>query len=140
MFDFQLIIFLIAILMVGGAVYIGIAVTNKRGPSLDKDLYQTAFLKIESTLDRANRLSWGAVITDSDKLLDRALIDLGVRGHNLGERLRAGKTHFSQINAVWHAHKLRNALAHEHDFEVDYRQARHALDIYKQALQDLGAI
>ena len=47
---------------------------------------------------------------------------------------------FSNLNAVWRAHKLRNAIAHEAGFEVSYKQAFNALAIYKEALKDLGAI
>jgi len=59
----------------------------------------------------------------------------------MGERLKKiGKDRFSQLNAVWYAHKLRNQIAHEHGFSVDYNQAKHALGTYRQALKDLGAI
>jgi len=44
------------------------------------------------------------------------------------------------LNAVWYAHKLRNQIAHEHGFKIDYAQAKHALSTYRQALKDLGAI
>jgi hypothetical protein len=59
----------------------------------------------------------------------------------MGDRLKkVGKDKFTQLNSVWHAHKLRNEIAHESDFEPSYAQAQHALETYKQALQDLGAI
>ena len=47
---------------------------------------------------------------------------------------------FTHLNAVWRAHKLRNALAHEAGLEITYKQAYNALQVYKQALKDLGAI
>ena len=58
----------------------------------------------------------------------------------MGERLKHSNDKFTDINSVWRAHKLRNALAHEADLEITYRQALAALAIYKKALKDLGAI
>jgi len=139
-FDWQLIFFVIAIVIVGAMVYIAVAMTRKSSVALDKEAYQTDFLKIENTLSRENELSFNAVVVDADKLLDRALLELKTPGKNMGDRLRAGKDKFSQLNAVWYAHKLRNQIAHEHRFQLDYKQARHALTTYRQALKDLGAI
>ena len=139
--DASLLIFLIAVLVVAILVFVAVALTKKRGPVFDKEEYQVAFLEIENTLDRNNALSYATVIVNADKLLDKALCEMGLPGKTMGDRLkRAGKEKFSQLNSVWHVHKLRNQIAHEHNFRVDYAQAKRALSVYKQALQDLGAI
>ena len=65
---------------------------------------------------------------------------MGVPGKTMGDRLKKSGGRFSDINAVWRVHKLRNAIAHESDLEVGYKQAANALSIYRQALKDLGAI
>ena len=65
---------------------------------------------------------------------------MGLPGKTMGERLKKNGDKFSNLNAVWRAHKLRNALAHESDLEITYKQAFNALGIYNQALKDLGAI
>jgi hypothetical protein len=68
-------------------------------------------------------------------------MEMGMPGHSMGERLKkCGREKFSQTNAVWNAHKLRNQIAHESGFKVEYHQAKHALAVYKTALRDLGAI
>ena len=98
-------------------------------------------MRIENSLDRSNEASYAMAIVEGDKLLDRALCEMGVQGRTMGDRLKKiGKEEFSQLNSVWHAHKLRNQIAHESGFHPEYRQAEHALAIYKQALKDLGAI
>ena len=79
-------------------------------------------------------------IINGDKLLDKAMIEMGVPGKTMGDRLKRAGGRFSNQNAVWRAHKLRNAIAHESDIEISYKQAFNALAIYKQALKDLGAI
>lgn len=139
--DPSLVIFLIAIFIVGVLVFIAISMTSKRGHSFDKEDYQVDFLRIENSLRRENEASYAMAIIEGDKILDRALMEMGVQGRTMGDRLkRVGKAKFTQLNAVWHAHKLRNQIAHEHDFKPEYRQAQHALETYKQALKDLGAI
>ena len=62
------------------------------------------------------------------------------RSKTMGDRLKRTGDRFSNLNGVWRAHKLRNAIAHEADLEITYKQAFNALAIYKQALKDLGAI
>ena len=66
--------------------------------------------------------------------------EIGIPGKTMGDRLKKANDRFSDINAVWRAHKLRNAIAHETDLEITYQQAANALMIYKKALKDLGAI
>lgn len=142
MFGNQINLSLFIVALIIFAIFIGISLylTKKRTIHLDKLEYQTNFLAIENTLARDNPLSYPAVVIDADKLLDKALCELGTKGNTMGERLRTAKDRFTQLNSVWHAHKLRNQLVHEHGYRIEYRQARHALDVFKQALIDLGAI
>lgn len=75
-------------------------------------------------------------ILDADKLLDYALKVKGFEG-NLGEKLKKAGARFSNKNAVWSAHKLRNQIAHELG-EINVDEAKTALKSFKQALNDLG--
>lgn len=76
-------------------------------------------------------------VMDADKLLDYVLKCYGYEG-NLGEKLKVAKGHFSDLNGVWSAHKLRNTVAHEL-VQLNKDDARRALRQFKQALNDLGA-
>ena len=58
----------------------------------------------------------------------------------MGERLKNAKGKLSSPNSIWHAHKLRNVIAHEADAEINFDQTRRAMGSFKQALKDLGAI
>ncbi len=139
--DRSLITFLIAVVVVGVLLLLAISLSKKRGPSFNKEDYQIAYLKIENSLKKENEASYAMAIIEGDKLLDKALCEMGVQGRTMGDRLKKiGKEKFTELNAVWHAHKLRNQIAHESDFHPEYRQAQHALETYKQALKDLGAI
>ena len=79
-------------------------------------------------------------INEADKLLDHVLKQLGYGGERMGERLKQAGPRFTDKNAVWRAHKLRNALAHEIGFDLVPSQAKEALSDFEQALKDLQAL
>ena len=121
-------------------IFIAILLTGKRAYHFNMEAYQAKFLGIENKLQKDNVPSYSMAIIEADKLLDKALNEMGVAGKTMGDRLKKSGDKFTDINAVWRAHKLRNAIAHESDLEIGYKQATTALSIYKQALKDLGAI
>ena len=130
-----------AVIIVGVFIFFAILLTQKKPHSFDMMEYQTDFLAIKNSLVRENELSYNASIVEADKLLDKALCEMGIPGKTMGDRLKkVGREKFSQLNAVWSAHKLRNQIAHEPRFSLDYAQAKRALAAYEQALKDLGAI
>ena len=138
--DGGVVTFIIAILIIAVLVFVAILLTGKRGYTFNREAYQAKFLAIENKLNQHNSATFMTTVIEADKLLDKALIESGVPGKTMGERLKRCGDKFSNLNAVWRAHKLRNALAHESGLEITYKQAYNALQIYKQALKDLGAI
>lgn len=132
--------FIIAVLIVAVLIFMAILLTGKKGHHYDKEAYQTRFLEIENRLNKESPTSYAISVINCDKLLDKALIEMGVPGKTMGDRLKRCGGRFSNENAVWRAHKLRNTIAHETDFEISYKQALNAVAIYKQAMKDLGAI
>lgn len=132
--------FIIAILIVAVFVFVAILLTGKRGYTFNREAYQARFLTIENGLVKESPATWKMTIIEADKLLDKALVEMGVPGKTMGDRLKRSGDKFENLNAVWRAHKLRNAIAHEAGFEISYKQAFNALAIYKQALKNLGAI
>jgi hypothetical protein len=79
-------------------------------------------------------------INEADKLLDHAMKQLGYPGERMGDRLKLAGAQLSDRDAVWRAHKLRNALAHEVGFDLVPSQAKEALRDFEQGLRDLGAL
>ena len=138
--DGGVVTFIIAILIVAVLVFVAILLTGKRGYTFNRQAYQTKFLSIENKLNQHHAATFMTTVIEADKLLDKAMIEMGIPGKTMGERLKKGGDRFTNLNAVWRAHKLRNALAHESDLEISYKQAYNALQVYKQALKDLGAI
>ena len=138
--DSGVVIFIFAVLIIAVFIFVAILLTGKRGYVFNREKYQTDFLAIENKMRKESPATWTTTIIEADKLLDKALIEMGVPGKTMGDRLKRRGDKFSNLNGVWRAHKLRNAIAHEAGFEVGYKQALNALEIYKQALKDLGAI
>ncbi|MDD4351772.1 MAG: hypothetical protein PHU71_02205 [Candidatus Gracilibacteria bacterium] len=79
------------------------------------------------------------VVLEADKLLDHALSKLGKSG-NLGDKLKKHSSLFSDLNGLWSAHKLRNRIAHELDYEPAAQEGKRALQQFKRALKDLKAL
>ena len=138
--DGGVVTFIIAILIVAVLIFVAILLTGKRGYHFNVTQYQARFLAIENKLSADNPATYMTTIIEADKLLDKAMIEMGAVGKTMGDRLKRVGSRFTNLNAVWRAHKLRNAIAHESGFEVSYKQAFNALAIFKQALKDLGAI
>jgi hypothetical protein len=132
--------FLIGVLIVA-VLLVVVMVLTKKGPApLDVEKYRTRWLSIENQLDRNNTTHTAMIVLEADKLLDQALRERGIKGETMGERMKVAKDTWSNANAVWTAHKLRNQIAHESGVTVSYDDARRALGAFKQALKDIGAI
>lgn len=131
---------LLAIVVVGVVLLAILITTRGKGKTLDKEAYRTEWLKIENNLDKANDATYQFSILSADKLLDRALRELGVPGKDMGERLKKSDGRFKNIDTVWVAHKIRNKIAHEVDAKIDRKVLRRMLAVYKNALKELGAI
>lgn len=127
--------------MIIGVMLIAVIMLTKKGAvQLDVDKYRSRWLAIENQLKRDEESSYHLCILNADKLLDQALRERGVKGETMGERMKTARDTWSNANAVWTAHKLRNQVAHEPDVRIGYDDARRALAAFKQALKDVGAI
>lgn len=75
-------------------------------------------------------------VLEADKVLDRALTELGYKG-TLGQKLKIAGKRFSDLNGVWSAHRLRNELAHESGMTVDRAKADRAVRAFRKAIGEL---
>ncbi|MDB5161534.1 MAG: hypothetical protein JWM52_42 [Candidatus Saccharibacteria bacterium] len=138
--NLSIIFFFAAVLIFGGLLFAIIALT-KRGPkAIDVEKYRSRWLSIEQQLKRDEVSSYSMSIMNADKLLDQAMMDRGIAGQKMADRMKNMKAKWTNANHVWSAHKLRNQIAHEPDVRVDYDGARRALAAFRQALKDVGAI
>ena len=98
--DGGVVTFIIAVIIVAVFVFLAIALTGKRGHKFDVEDYQVRFLSIENKLNKDNSASFVLAIINGDKLLDRAMIEMGVPGRTMGDRLKRVGNRFTDTNAV----------------------------------------
>lgn len=140
MTDGLMVAFLIVIVLVGAGILFVITQGRKGGQVLDVERYRTSWLQIERQLVRGEEATYHLAILNADKLLDQALRQRGVKGATMGERMKTLQATWSNANAVWTAHKLRNQIAHEPNVHIEYNDTRRAMAAFRQALKDVGAI
>lgn len=138
--DSTLLILFAAILIVAGAVLAIIMVRKDGNKQINQDKFRSKWMSIESSMVRDQDVTYSMAVLNADKLVDQALREKGVPGNTMGERMKNSAQAFSNRNAIWSAHKLRNQIAHDDEVSLTYDNARRALASFKQALKDLGAI
>lgn len=79
-------------------------------------------------------------LIEADKLLDYVMIQKGFTGETMGDRLKSGGSAFSNLNAIWDAHKLRNQMAHDVEHDVVPEQFKQAIATLGQGIRDLGVL
>lgn len=136
----SMILFFAAILVFGGLLFAVIALTKKGPKQLDVEKYRCKWIEIERQLKRGDVGSYSLSVLNADKLLGQALQDRQISGNTMADRMKALQGTWSNADAVWSAHKLRNRIAHDTDVHVDYDSARRALAAFKQGLKDVGAV
>ena len=143
----------LVVALVGGAVFYALIAAKspssrgksrhyKSGPTVNLADIRGRWDTIKSSAD-AGPAGLKNAINDADKLFDAAMAAQGLRGDTMAERLKAARPRFhdySTYDAVWRAHKLRNAMAHDIGFDLVQSQAREALADFERGLRELGAL
>ena len=137
--DWLLIALVVAALVIGGLLMIFIHLASKRS-ALDREMYRKVWRAICHGADMKQPDSLQMAIIKADKLLDKAMRDSGVAGQTMGERLKARRGMWSNEDAVWSAHKLRNQVAHEAQVAISPQTFKRAMAGFEAGLKDLGAL
>lgn len=107
--------------------------------TIDKQFVDSQWQKITAMANKPDQTARYAII-EADKLLDYTLKQRGYSGETMGERLKSAGSDFSYIDDVWQAHKLRNKLVHESEYQVDQRLIKRAISQFEIALKDMGVL
>lgn len=97
----------------------------------DQTFVRDNWKRIESMTDNRHQ------VLEADKLLDHMMRSRGFKG-SVADMLKQHARQFSDLEALWQAHKLRNKLAHELDYGMSAGMAKNALNAFRRALKDLG--
>ncbi len=105
--------------------------------SVNKDLVKTKWAEI-TAMQNNGASGLKNALYEADKLLDYVMISQGFSGETMGDRLKSGGGAFTNINAIWGAHKLRNQLAHEVEHDIVPNQVKNAIETLGKAIEELG--
>lgn len=129
-------VLLVGALVVAGALRKGKAPDmNGLAPQKVKHLWD----QIEQTA-KQGKTGGKIAIIEADKLLDTVFKAMNVPGETMGERLKAAGYRRPALRNVWTAHRVRNRLVHETDYELRDRDVRETLEDFKRALQELKVL
>lgn len=130
----------IVIIIVVGVILLAIITgANKKLPKkLNQDYFVKKWRELQNNC--ATKQTWPLAIIEADKLLDEALKRRRFNGKTVGERMTSAQRLFTNNDALWFAHKLRNKLVHEQNVKLREKDVKEALVGFRQALRDLGAL
>lgn len=119
------------------------SVGEGRITDFDRQKFRDRWLQIEQNRALGRPSTMKIAILDSDKVLGDALALIYPRGANMFERMKLAKDKFPErrdYDDLWYAHKVRNVIAHESDYDLPTFEAGNVLDKYRKCLLQLGAL
>lgn len=97
--------------------------------------------KIKEMGDSGREADMKLAIIEADKLFDDLLKRIGYVAEDMGGRLKLiSPAQLSCIDDVWYAHKIRNQIAHQPDYQITSKEAQTAIDAFEQALRELEVL
>ncbi|MBI2482050.1 MAG: hypothetical protein HYV76_00560 [Candidatus Vogelbacteria bacterium] len=116
-------------------------IENITQPVVASKDYTEQFERVMKFIDSDNPSDWKLAIIEADTILDALVARMNYPGENLGERLKAIEaSDFLTLNQAWEAHKVRNQIAHEPNHQLNKREARATIELYKQVFQEFDYI
>lgn len=143
----------ISLLLFAGIIYVTIRIRQIRKEEkedLDEIIFATG--TEEKKGEKWNRLvdlalsenesDWRLAVIEADTMLDDMVNVMGYKGEGLGEKLKQiQRSDFNTLDKAWEAHKVRNQIAHAgSDFELNQREIKRVIDLYKQVLEEFNYI
>jgi len=103
--------------------------------------YDNRWQEIKNHVNSFRESEWKMAVIEADKLVDDALKAAGFPGESMGERLMLIKPgQLLNLQYLWDAHKLRNLIVHDPNYQITHRQAIWAVEAFESVLRELGAL
>jgi hypothetical protein len=97
--------------------------------------------RITKKLEEAEKKDYKTAIIEADALVDTILKAYGYVGDTMGDRMKTiTPEQVPSIKDFWRAHKVRNDIAHDPQFEVHDWVGQETMRSYKRVLEDLEAM
>lgn len=115
--------------------------TELNPPTAGESKYDAKWKEIQEHLRSLRDAEWKFAVIEADNIVEEILAQAGYLGDTLGEKLKQiDKNQLASINDLWEAHKLRNSIVHDSDYQIRYNDARVAVNQYEKALRELGVL
>lgn len=114
-------------------------VKKRRLTSAEEEKVISDWQRVQELVATGSPSSLKQAVINADKLMEYTLgIMMGVQ--SLGECLKLAKDKFSPevYDALWKAHKVRNALVHDTTYDPPHFVAKEAIDNFGLAFKELG--
>lgn len=110
-------------------------------PAPATSAYDNRWTEIKQHVNSFNVAEWKLAVIEADKFTDDALKTGGYPGESMGERLMLVQPgQLLSLQTLWDAHKLRNLLVHDANYQLTHRQAILAVEAFETTLRELGAL
>lgn len=137
--DVSVVILFFVIAIAGGVILLIMSTGTRSKRSIDTAYFKKEWQAIVGSVTQDPATQQFAILR-ADKLLDKALKDSGFSGETMAERLTSASRTFTNRDAIWTAHKLRNKIAHEDSVKINPLWTKKALRSFQRGLKDLGAL
>ncbi len=95
--------------------------------------------KFESSIESENKLA----VIEADKFIDDILKKMlpSLASEEMSKRLKKiSRSLVPSIDKIWYAHKIRNKIVHDPNFELTKEHLQRILDAYNSFLRDVGLL
>jgi hypothetical protein len=98
--------------------------------------------KVVLHINSTNPSDWKLAILECDIMLFDILEKMGYMQESIGDKLKSIEpSDFTNIEAAWEAHKIRNQIAHEgSDFMINEREAKRVIGLYELVFREFEYI
>lgn len=105
---------------------------------IKNEKWEKVIIHINST----NPSDWKLAILECDIMLNDILEKMGYTQPTMSDKLKAVEpSDFTNIEAAWEAHKIRNSIAHEgSEFLINEREAKRVIGLYELVFREFNYI
>ncbi len=97
--------------------------------------------KILTRLQKNDEANLRLALIEADNLFDDLLKQMRLPGESMADRLRyIDSSQISNIDEIWKAHKLRNVIVHNHEYQITRNEMEFGVKAYERALKELEFI
>ena len=94
--------------------------------------------KILTRLSKSDEANLRLALIEADNLFDELLKQMRLPGESMADRLRyIDSSQISNIDEIWRAHKLRNVIVHNHEYQITRNEMEFSVKAYEKALKEL---